>query len=116
MVRIYSIVIQTIKKFAALAKVNLKIVEKRKVSFPMFSARFSSLKKGFFGKCYALVTDEVEQFNKLEVLEKISVETGIIKPATGVFDFTAEVIAFNYPRQISEILEKDGSLFCKSTS
>merc|ERR1712177_98175 len=56
----------------------------------MFPAKFSNLKKGFSGKYHALVTDEevskapeylyrkgtgeVKQFNKLEVLKKISVE------------------------------------------
>ena len=56
----------------------------------MFPAKLSNLKKGFAGKYYALVTDEevskaleylyrkgtgeVKQFNKLEVLKKISVE------------------------------------------
>ena len=209
-VRIYSIVIQAVKKFAALTKVDLKIAEKRKVSFSMFPAKLSNLKKGFAGKYYALVTDEevskaleylyrkgtgeVKQFNKLEVLKKISVETGIIKPgmvvtfapaqlstevksvemhheslteavlgdnigfnvknvsvkdikrgyitsdsknkpATGVSDFTAQVIVLNHPEQVSngyspvldchtahiackfsEILEKDDILFCKSAS
>ena len=176
----------------------------------MFPAKLSNLKKGFAGKYYALVTDEevskaleylyrkgtgeVKQFNKLEVLKKISVETGIIKPGmvvtfapaqlstevksvemhheslteavpgdnvdsnaknmsvknirlgyvtldsknkltNGVHDFTTQVIVRNHPGQVSngnssvldchipyiacktsEILEKGGTLFCKSAS
>ena len=57
---IYSIVTQAVKKFAALVKVDLKIAEERKVSFPMFPARLSNLKKGFAGKLYALVTGGLE--------------------------------------------------------
>ena len=57
-VRVYSIIIQAVKKLAGLAKIDLEIGEKGGVSFSMFPANLSNLNKGFTGKYYAMVTEK----------------------------------------------------------
>ena len=82
-VRIYSIVTQATKRFAALVKVDMKVTEERKISFSMFPARLLNLRKSFAGKYYALMTGGLEKSELPSVFKDRKSAAAVINEVNG---------------------------------